>query len=132
MAPSRGGGAGASHPRRVDYRLELDNLVYRLCNILCIRPDDAWELTLPDALGVSRHAEKLLGKAALMFGLASTLPWAGKKGAREIMQTFEAMGRGRPRTLAEEFGPEVAREMEELNRRNLAKAKAAQSRRPLV
>ena len=83
-------------------------------------PAAVWRLTLSDALRYERARMRVvvLGAQVLAACIWSPLSGASERAGVERMLARLAGTDERPRTLAEKFGPTIAREVAELDERN--------------
>jgi len=100
----------------------ITGLHARLVALYGWEPDRVWRLTLPDALRFERARVRVVAIAAQLVSAAVWLPMAGSDGASTagMFERLCADPTDQPRTLAEELGPTVAREVAELDARNRA------------
>ncbi len=97
-------------------------------------PDVVWDLTLPDALAVTRgHQRVQLLSSLELVRIATTMLGGGE--ALENLKAeiaFKLQGHARPATIEEEFGPQIAAEVEEMHARNRERMRALRQARKVA
>ena len=94
-------------------------------------PDVVWDLTLPDALAVTRgHQRVQLLSSLELVRIATTMLGGGE--ALESLKAeiaYKLQGHTRPTSIEEEFGPEIASEVEEMHALNRERTRALRQAR---